>query len=407
VVWEPAVGAPRQTSGLRALLLKSLAASALTLAIVWDLDPPGYPSDRDYWAVEADAMCQSLARVRPDAVALAAMPVASPVPDDAWTLDCGDGLVVRAGRHDHAEAIAVDAAGVARQVAAATLVWPDETIGDLVYRFIALCVSGLLALVVIVPLVRRAREIESVALAVAAGNLDARARPGGPRELASLSRAIHTMADRVAALLRSRQVMLRAVAHEVAQPLTRMRFTLELLRDTDDADRRERQVARLDQDIGRLEQLAEAVTAQLRRESAVQEAPRGSVALAPVVRQLVAELDPGGSRVDVVAGDVRAVVAPELFRIAARNLVENALRHAEQRVAITLTAEALTVDDDGPGVPAGDRERVLRPFEQAGHAGAMGLGLPIAADVARVFGGELSIDDGPLGGARLVLPLPL
>ena len=113
----------------------------------------------------------------------------------------------------------MDAAGVARQVAAATLVWPDETIGDLVYRFIALCVSGLLALVVIVPLVRRAREIESVALAVAAGNLDARARPGGPRELASLSRAIHTMADRVAALLRSRQVMLRAVAHEVAHLL--------------------------------------------------------------------------------------------------------------------------------------------------------------------------------------------
>jgi two-component system osmolarity sensor histidine kinase EnvZ len=66
------------------------------------------------------------------------------------------------------------------------------------------------------------------------------------------------------------------------------------------------------------------------------------------------------------------------------------------------------VDDDGPGIPAERRESVFRPFE-SGAAGGTGLGLTIARDIVRAHGGDITLEDSPLGGlrARIRLPLPV
>jgi two-component system osmolarity sensor histidine kinase EnvZ len=66
----------------------------------------------------------------------------------------------------------------------------------------------------------------------------------------------------------------------------------------------------------------------------------------------------------------------------------------------------VTVDDDGPGIPPDRREGVFRPFESSA-AGGMGLGLTIARDIVRAHGGDITLEDSPLGGlrARLVLPV--
>jgi signal transduction histidine kinase len=98
-----------------------------------------------------------------------------------------------------------------------------------------------------------------------------------------------------------------------------------------------------------------------------------------------------------------------------RNLADNAARHARSQVAVSVNADAseavLQVDDDGPGVPVADRERVFERFTRldegrARGAGGAGLGLALVRAVAIAHGGTVRVLDGPLGGARFEVRLP-
>jgi signal transduction histidine kinase len=93
------------------------------------------------------------------------------------------------------------------------------------------------------------------------------------------------------------------------------------------------------------------------------------------------------------------------------NLLDNAAQWARRRVEVTLAEQGdrllVTIDDDGPGIPAAERERVLQRGERLDEqpAGA-GLGLAIVDDLARLYGGRLALADSPLGGLRAALELP-
>jgi signal transduction histidine kinase len=98
-----------------------------------------------------------------------------------------------------------------------------------------------------------------------------------------------------------------------------------------------------------------------------------------------------------------------------RNLADNAARHARSRLAVSVSAAdgeaVLRVDDDGPGVPAADRERVFERFTRldegrARGAGGSGLGLALVRTVAAAHGGTVRVLDAPLGGARFEVRLP-
>ena len=110
-----------------------------------------------------------------------------------------------------------------------------------------------------------------------------------------------------------------------------------------------------------------------------------------------------------VRGDLRQLTH------AVRNLFDNAARHAETRVVVSLDANGggaiLAVDDDGEGIPEGERhaifERFVRLDESRGRSsGGAGLGLALVAEVARIHGGSVVAGESQLGGARLVLCLP-
>jgi signal transduction histidine kinase len=107
------------------------------------------------------------------------------------------------------------------------------------------------------------------------------------------------------------------------------------------------------------------------------------------------------------------------LRIMLDNLVENAARHGRPggRVRVTLhpaengRGPSVEVDDDGPGIPAGERERVFEPFrridgETDGARPGSGLGLALVAQQARLHDAEVSVGDSPLGGARLRVEFP-
>ncbi|HEX6353455.1 sensor histidine kinase [Actinophytocola sp.] len=125
---------------------------------------------------------------------------------------------------------------------------------------------------------------------------------------------------------------------------------------------------------------------------------------------------PPAVRVDtagVTAG--RVLGDPAGLRRVLRNLADNASRHAAATVAFGIAvrdgAVTVTVDDDGPGIPAGDRERVLDRFVRLAGArardeGGSGLGLAIVAELVAAHGGRVAIADAPLGGARVTVTLP-
>ena len=121
-------------------------------------------------------------------------------------------------------------------------------------------------------------------------------------------------------------------------------------------------------------------------------------------------VDTSGVKAVRVQGDADAL------RRMVRNVGENAVRHASSRVDVTLVERGeevvLTIDDDGPGIPATERARVLQRFVRLDDArsrneGGSGLGFSIVDEVVRAHGGSMSIEQSPLGGARIVITLPV
>ena len=105
---------------------------------------------------------------------------------------------------------------------------------------------------------------------------------------------------------------------------------------------------------------------------------------------------------------------PRLLRRLVRNLLENARRHGAGRVLAALRLEAgtlvLTVDDEGPGVPQAQRERIFEPFYRLPGAterdGGVGLGLALVRSIAERHGGQVRCVDSPGRGARFEVRLP-
>jgi two-component system osmolarity sensor histidine kinase EnvZ len=118
----------------------------------------------------------------------------------------------------------------------------------------------------------------------------------------------------------------------------------------------------------------------------------------------------GGANIEIDVPETMTVsMRADAVKRAITNLVDNARRHAG-RVMLSAVPRGrsvlVDVDDDGPGIAAEQREDVFRPF-QSGSTGGTGLGLTIARDIVRAHGGDISLEDSPLGGLRARVRLPV
>jgi two-component system osmolarity sensor histidine kinase EnvZ len=230
-------------------------------------------------------------------------------------------------------------------------------------------------------------------------------RPEGATEIRRAAAAFERMRERIRRMVSQRTEMLAGVSHDLRTPLTRMKLQLAMMGESPE-------IAGLKADVEEMRKMLEGYLAFARGESA--EKVR-TIEIGALLRDVIDGARFGNAEIALEVSDGIAVPArPDALKRCIANLVNNAVIHA-RHVAISARRGGemveITVDDDGPGIPLAEREAVFRPFYRADpsrnpETGGTGLGLTIARDVARGHGGDLTIEDAPLGGVRARLRLP-
>jgi len=261
---------------------------------------------------------------------------------------------------------------------------------------------------------RLTAPVRTLALAAEALGRDVNAPPlpeGGPTEVATAAAAFNLMAERIRRFVQDRTEMLTAIGHDLRTPITRLKLRAEFIED----DEQRRKV------LADLEELEAMVSATLAfgRDAKTTE-PVSSLDLAELLRTVLDEA--GDTKPE--AAERLAYQGPPHLTVRARplslkrafaNLVSNAVNYAGGAVVRLVPARdgilTIEVEDDGPGVPPTELERVFEPFHRgepsrSRETGGVGLGLPIARNILRAHGGDVTLANRPRGGVKATATLP-
>ncbi len=260
------------------------------------------------------------------------------------------------------------------------------------------------------------RRFAATAAEVDAGALEPRLDPGpgAPAELLALAESFNHMLDRLDRAFEQQRRFVSDASHELRSPLTAIRGQIEVLaREHEPSGEEVRRVEAVTMaEMGRVERLVDDLLSLARLDEGAALAPR-PLAAAELLGELAAATASPTELGELAAGTLRA--DPDLLARVVRNLLDNAHRHAA-RVVLSSRASGpgrllVAVDDDGPGIPPAERERVFDRFHrtQAGReraSGGSGLGLGIARAIVAAHGGRIWVEDSALGGARVAFELP-
>jgi len=288
---------------------------------------------------------------------------------------------------------------------------------------LGLSLIGLTVYLLVRQLEQRLSVLEGAATRIAAGNLETRVPDVGTDSVGRLAAAFNGMARHLQRLLAVQREMVSAVAHELRTPVARLRFGLEMSAEAQTDEARRKYLEGMDGDIDDLDALVDEMLVYSRLERGSPTLHFQQVDLGALVDQVIGELAPLRPDVSVSRGECTtaadgscwAEAEPQYLRRALSNLITNAMRHAESRVQVSFAIDGQTVrlevDDDGPGVPEADWEKVFTPFlrlddSRTRASGGHGLGLSIVRRIIYWHGGRSQLGHSDLGGARFSLVWP-
>ena len=263
---------------------------------------------------------------------------------------------------------------------------------------------------------RALQSLSRMADEFGAGKLSVRARLKPSDAVYPLAERINHMAGRIEDLMEAQRNLLHSVSHELRTPIARLEFALELL----DAKARDpelsRRIAAMEGDLSELNNLVKELLDMSKLDSTrtLQGAP---VELEALLRDCCATLPPSPQQVacELASGLGTVEADARLLARAVGNLLRNAQKYAQGSIVLSARRTPgqveIAVDDDGPGIPLDERERIFDPFYRLDRSrdratGGFGLGLSIAHKAVALHGGTLRVESSPLGGARFVLRLP-
>jgi signal transduction histidine kinase len=280
--------------------------------------------------------------------------------------------------------------------------WPIEI---LIAALIAVVTASVGAAFVARRVVRPLSELTTAAAKVAVSADTPHVAEQGPEDVRNAAAAFNAMAAKVTRTLESQRHLLSAVGHDLRTPITAMRINLEFIEDD---DLREGLMRNLDE----LQVLTEQVLSAAK--GAGGEKPR-QVDLSALVESLCTDLDELGEPVSWASHAPAPISCrPNEIKRAVRNLVENAVAYghkADVRISDTSDGYEVLVEDEGPGIPEDDRQRVFEPFVRLEGSrneatGGTGLGLTLVKAIAEGHGGAVQLENRPGGGLRARMHLP-
>jgi signal transduction histidine kinase len=293
----------------------------------------------------------------------------------------------------------IDVGGFSREPAPPA----EEELYDRMKLFVPL---GILIAVLCYPLgqrlTRRLERLQSSVEALGSGDLTARVQVEGRDEVARLAQSFNGAAAQIEKLVGAHKLLLANVSHELRTPLSRLRLTVELLKEVANPKRK----ADLEMDIAEIDALIEQILLSSRLDAVGELDVHEDVdllALAAEESERCGESDITGEPV-IVRGD------PTLLQRMIRNLIENAQRHGSPPIEVRVHPQGrdavLTVSDSGDGIPMAERERVFAPFyrPRGTRSRGSGLGLALVRQIARQHGGEAGAAATP--GSTIEVRLP-
>jgi signal transduction histidine kinase len=286
-----------------------------------------------------------------------------------------------------------------------TVTWPYRLLVSIAVLLIAVVAVSLVA-------VRWATRPLN-ALADAAGELGKNInRPPlpekGPEEVRRAAQAFNTMQARLIGHIRERTALLAAMSHDLKTPITRLRLRSELLEDP-------QQRAKFIRDLDEMEAMVRDTLAFLGGLESGE--PVKPVDIMALLESLQADMLELGGPVEITGGSARPYPArPQALKRCLRNLIENAVKYGKTARVVVDDSDArleIRIQDEGPGLPQSELEKVFEPFyrvegSRSRETGGTGLGLTIARKIAEDHGGRLSLRNRDQGGleASLLLPRP-
>lgn len=298
---------------------------------------------------------------------------------------------------------------------------PDSGYFNLIIWLGITAIIGVLTFICVLPYWRQLRKISNAAVAFGDGALDTRVEISKISTLVLLAQAFNTMADRIQQLISSHKELTNAVSHELRTPLSRLRFGLEMLETTEDPEKRRGYARGLRADVAELDELVSEMLTFARFDREKPEMHVGIHHLEAFLRQVIAESIPEDHPVHCYLHchldqtSSHASFEPKYMARAIGNLLQNALSYAEEHIDVVVERNdeicSIHIDDDGPGIPAEDREKVFEPFirldaSRSRFSGGYGLGLAIVIRIMKWHNGQAAASGSPQGGARLTISWP-
>jgi len=234
-------------------------------------------------------------------------------------------------------------------------------------------------------------------------------KPHGAQEIRRAAAAFMEMRERIERFVQQRTDMLAGISHDIKTPLTRMRLQLAMMKRDPDIVALEGDIAEMERMLNEYLDFARGAGGETATETDL--AVLAADAVADAGRAANAR-----QRIMFTAVEpVHLTVRRNALKRCLGNLLENAVKYGKiVQVQLYRKGDSveLAVDDNGPGIPQQRREEAFRPFHRLDEgrnlqAGGVGLGLAVARDIARAHGGDVRLEDSPLGGLRAVIWLPV
>lgn len=273
--------------------------------------------------------------------------------------------------------------------------------------------TGVVAILLVwlYPLIGRLIILRSAASAFGKGDLGARVSKGKISYIADIEMEFNRMAERIERLISDNKMLSRAVSHDLKTPLARLRFGIDALEEVDDPKTRFKYLDRISDDLAEMESLVDTLLKYARLDESNVALNNEVIDLKQFICSLFAVHKVESATIEYQFDeDALSIVADRRYlAMLMNNLMSNAIKHSRSKIIVSLKELDqrifFSIEDDGLGIPEGQREQVIKPFWKGDHGiKGHGMGLAIVARISEWVSASLLIgQSADLGGAQVSL----